>query len=106
MYKLLNDRFLGEFLENGCVRWDVSYNGWQLLLAECGQLAAQLTAGGVVSPAAVTRVGLAARVLAAVAASCPDMGRGLEELTQQLLVIVHKVVTYFLLFWEVFGILV
>ena len=79
----------GEFLENGCVRWQVSYSGWQLLLAECGQLAAQLTAGAV-RAATVARVGLAARIIAAVSASCPETGRRLEQLSQQLFVIVHK----------------
>jgi len=73
----------------------VTYNGWQLLLAECGQLATQLAAGGLVSASAVTRVGLAARVLAAVAASCPELGRGLEELTHQLFIIVHKVFSHY-----------
>lgn len=83
-------RTTGEFLENSCVRWQVSYNGWQLLLAECGQLAAQLAAGGTVNAAAVTRVGLVARILAAVATSCPDRVAELDELTRQLFIIVHK----------------
>jgi hypothetical protein len=68
----------------------VSYSGWQLLLAECGQLATQLSAGGVVSNTAAVRVGLAARLVAAVVASCPDMARRLEQLTHQLFIIVHK----------------
>jgi hypothetical protein len=80
----------GEFLENGCVRWEVNYSGWQLLLAECGQLVAQLKAGGVQS-ATVARVRLAARILAAVAGSCPDMAGRLDQLMQQLFSIVNKV---------------
>jgi hypothetical protein len=42
--------------------------------------------------ATVTRVRLAARILAAVVASCPDMAARLDQLMQQLFIIVNKVI--------------
>ena len=41
----LKNFILGELLDNGKVRWKVAENGWQILLAECGQLNLEISRG-------------------------------------------------------------
>ena len=75
----------------GTVRWQHSYSGWQLLLAECGSLAAQVTSGGgSVQPGSLARVTSVARLVAAVLATNPGLGPQLEQVTSTLLGLLAK----------------
>jgi len=82
----------GAILPNGVtVRWDSFQNGWQLLLAEIGHLASQISSGvGSVLPACLERVTNTALLVAAVLDSNPTVAPQLQQITHALLLVMDR----------------
>ena len=83
---------LGTTLPNGVtVRWAAPQNGWQLLLAEIGHLASQVTSGtGSVLPACLERVTNCALLVAAVLGTDSSLGPQLQQICHALLLVMDK----------------
>jgi len=83
---------LGTVLPNGVtICWVAPQNGWQLLLAEIGYLAGQVSSGaGSVLPACLERVTSSAVLVAAVLSSDPSLAPQLQQITHSLLLVMDK----------------
>jgi len=79
------ERTKGELLENGSVRWRTQMNGWQILLAECGELFLEISRGEeqVRSPT-LNRVTKIANLVAKIITSEHSLAPKLEEITTEL----------------------
>ena len=83
----------GTLLPNGIsVRWSSpDQNGWQILLAQIGDLSARLTSGrGYVEAASLKKVTGAAELVAAVLQSRPDLAAQLSQTSNALLVLADR----------------
>eukprot|EP00090_Calanus_glacialis_P005097 TRINITY_DN13917_c0_g1_i1.p1 TRINITY_DN13917_c0_g1~~TRINITY_DN13917_c0_g1_i1.p1 ORF type:complete len:1697 (-),score=641.63 TRINITY_DN13917_c0_g1_i1:67-5157(-) len=83
---------VGTVLPNGVtVRWSAPQNGWQLLLAEIGHLASQVTSGASsVLPACLERVTNSALLVAAVLSSDSSLAPQLHQISHALLLVMDK----------------
>eukprot|EP00092_Neocalanus_flemingeri_P011668 GFUD01012572.1.p1 GENE.GFUD01012572.1~~GFUD01012572.1.p1 ORF type:complete len:1697 (+),score=556.35 GFUD01012572.1:89-5179(+) len=83
---------VGTVLPNGItVRWAAPQNGWQLLLAEIGHLASQVTSGaGSVLPVCLEKVTNAALLVAAILSSDTTLAPQLQQISHALLLVTDK----------------
>ena len=83
----------GTLLPNGIsVRWSCGdHNGWQVLLAQIGDLTSRLGSGqGYVEPGSLKKVTGAAELVAAVLQSRPDLAPQLSQTSNALLVVADR----------------
>jgi len=75
----------GELLDNGSVVWNITYNGWQVIFAECGELNMEISKGEEqVTHQTLTRVTKLAALIAEIISTCPDYASKLGEIVEQL----------------------
>lgn len=81
----------GDLTENNSVRWQLQQNGWQILLAECGQLSLEVSCGEEqVRGQTLNRVTKLSGLVSSIITSCPELSGKLEEITSELTVICSR----------------